>query len=39
VFVAIPLLNIPTTGADPVSVVLAIGGAAIFVAILTLNGF
>lgn len=37
VFVAIPLLSILTSGADPVSVVLAIGGAAIFVAILTVN--
>ena len=37
VFVAIPLISILTTGADPVSVVLAILGAAIFIAILTLN--
>jgi two-component system, NarL family, sensor histidine kinase DesK len=37
VFVAIPLISILTTGADPVSVVLAIAGAAIFIAILTVN--
>ncbi len=37
VFVAIPLINILSTGADALSAVLAIGGAALFIAILTLN--
>jgi len=37
VFIAIPLVNILTTGADPIAAVLAIGGVALFVAILTLN--
>jgi two-component system, NarL family, sensor histidine kinase DesK len=37
VFIAIPLISILTTGADMVSVVLGIGGALMFIAILTLN--
>jgi two-component system sensor histidine kinase DesK len=37
VFVAIPLIEILTGGADLLAVVLALGGAILFVAILTLN--
>jgi len=37
VFVAIPLLNILTTRADLVSIILALGGSALFIAILSIN--
>jgi two-component system, NarL family, sensor histidine kinase DesK len=37
VFVAVPLLSILTTGADALSAVLAIGGALLFIAILTID--
>lgn len=37
VFLAIPLANIFTTGADAISIVLAVVGAIVFIAVLTLN--